>query len=90
MNDVQPTPKSIISSRREEVQQPKKKKRKKKNKANKEYHTCVDVKVPGRIIVFANFFFVKRSLSIVKRLCSDMADKRNKIISTVRNDQEIC
>ena len=58
--------------------------RKSKSAAVKEqYHTSVNFVIMGNIVVYTNFFFIKKVLKLVGNLNKDMASKRSKLLKKV-------
>jgi hypothetical protein len=50
-----------------------------------EYHTSVTFEVSGNIILFSNFFFVKKLFKLITRTTKDMTRKRQKLLSKVKD-----
>ena len=53
----------------------------------KEYHTNLNVNMPGKVMIFSNFFFVKRMLNLVRRVSIDMKEKREMVLRDVENQE---
>ena len=51
----------------------------------KEYHTDINFEVKGTIMIFSNFFFIKKLFKLVTNVSKDMARKRKKLISKVED-----
>jgi hypothetical protein len=43
--------------------------------------------MPGKVMIFSNFFFVKRMLNLVRRLSIDMKEKREMVLRDVENHE---
>ena len=52
---------------------------------NQEFHTSISFDSQGQIMIFSNFFFVKKVLKLVGNLSEDMNKKRQLLISNVRD-----
>lgn len=53
----------------------------------KEYHTNVVFNINGHIIVYSNFFFIKKLLKLVTGIAKDMEEKRSMLTANIRDPQ---
>ena len=51
----------------------------------KEFHTDINFEVKGTIMIFSNFFFIKKLFKLVTNVSKDMARKRKKLISKIED-----
>lgn len=52
-----------------------------------DFHTSINFEVKGNIILFSNFFFIKKVFKMITNCSKDMSQKRRKLISKVTDDE---